>query len=122
MSRNPGSFHQLWLEREAAGRRLLELDARLANHTNELERHVIEDLAAPHGKRFLFDDFEGMTEESTSDREAMSAALQVPCWANGQPVISRTLRACVPGCACPCVRCALMRAAARDACAGVNPT
>ncbi len=73
--------------------------------------HVpIEDLRDPHGKRFLFDDIEGMPQQSTLPGEAVSASLKGALRDNGvcpgcMGVCVRE-RVCVP----PCMGCAQIHA------------
>lgn len=74
------SWHELWARKQRADREANEADAAVANHLGELERPDIEDLKDPHGKRFLFDDFEGMAQQTTSPPERVLACnLRAPC-------------------------------------------
>lgn len=99
------TWRSLWLKRQAAQSRLLELERELNGFVPEGDHSGIQDLSDPHGKRFLFDDIEGMAEQTTLRQEAMPAAPEVPSWGKELPVWSRTLRSCAPGCTCPCARC-----------------
>jgi hypothetical protein len=104
------TWHQLWQKRELADQLANAAAAALANYVEDEERHEIEDLEDTPGKRFLFDDPLKVARESTLAGEAPSRSSFGPLRANGDPVVSRSLRACLPGCTCPCVRCAFMRA------------
>jgi hypothetical protein len=107
------SWWELWRDRGAAERQLLSLERRLANYVAAEEGYEIEDLRDPHGKRFLFDDFEGMAQQSKKTPEAISASLKGGT-VTRQLVWARSgLQACLPGCACACDRCAYLRERAR---------
>jgi hypothetical protein len=103
------SWHELWARKRRADQLANEADSALANHLDELETPVIEDLRDPRGKRLLFDDFEGTAQQSTQAREAIPAAYLVPSVRNQQSWGRVRLRACLPGCACLCARCAWIR-------------
>jgi hypothetical protein len=107
------TFQQLWLKRQGASRRLLELERDLAIFVDPSDELPIEDLQDPHGKRFLFDDKEGMAKQTTSAREAILASSLRPSLANQLGWGRVRLRACGAGCACPCGRCAWLRARLR---------
>lgn len=107
------TFHDLWEQREQHARDLLAAERALATYVSDEDSHEIEDLRDPSGKRFLFDDIEGMAQQSTSAVEAILAASLVPNIANQTRWGRMRLRACTPGCACTCGRCAWIRARAR---------
>ena len=107
------SWHELWRRREAAAGRLLRLDQEVANFVEERDKRAISDLQDPHGKRFLFDDFEGMAQQTILRPQAILAACLVPSLANQARWSRARLRACLPGCACLCARCAYTRERAR---------
>ena len=115
------TFHELWLRREAAARRLLSLDTELANHVADTDRRVIADLSDPHRKRFLFDDSLRVAEEPTSLSQAMPASCMGPSLANQSLWGRARLRACAPACACLCDRCAYLRSRAYHARWGADP-
>jgi hypothetical protein len=107
------TFLQLWQRSQVADQLANDAAAAVANYVDDADRHAIEDLTDPLGKRFLFDGPRKVAQESTSVRRPPSRPSLRPLRANELPVVSRSLRACLPGCTCPCVRCALMCERAR---------
>jgi hypothetical protein len=103
------SWHELWLKRQLRAAQLLAAERRMVNFVEERDRRVIADLSDPHGKRFLFDDFEGMAQRSTSTAEATPGSSLSPSWANPQSFDRAYLSVCAPACTCPCMRCARAR-------------
>ncbi len=116
------SWLELWQQRNYISGQLERADRDLALYVDDEERHEIEDLTSTHGKRFLFDELGRTPNVSTSDAEAPSRSSLVPSLANQERWARARLRACTPGCACACARCAWMRARARHARWGADPT
>jgi hypothetical protein len=116
------TFHELWEQREQHAQDLLAAERALATYVADEDKHEIEDLRDPHGKRFLFDDSEGMAQQSTSAVEAILGASLVPNIANQTRWGRMRLRACIAPCSCLCGRCAWIRARARYERSGADPT
>jgi len=112
------TFHELWLQRNYFARSLLDADRDLATFVVDEEQHEIEDLKDPHGKRFLFDDIEGVPQQSTLPVEASSASSLAPNLGNQLKWGRMRLRACSASCVCACGRCAWIRAVTHHAAHG----
>jgi len=103
------SFTELWQRRERAARELLHAERAVETYVNDEDAAAYEDIFGVPRNRLRFDDFEGMAQQSTSAREATSAASTTPCWGNHWVAAPRALRPCRPGCTCTCVPCTLKR-------------
>ena len=111
---------ELWQLRERRSAELLLLDRVLANFVPDTDRRVIQDLTDPRGKRFLFDDFEGVAQQTISPDNPPSRPSLRPSWGNVLSFDRVRLRVCAPACTCPCVRCARARRPRWHACAPLH--
>jgi hypothetical protein len=109
------SFSELWARRAAAARQLLGLERQIESDLDEDEQAEYDDIFGIPRNRFVFDDFEGMPNQSTSPPEATLAGCTVPSLANQLIWARARLRACAPGCSCSCARCAYLCSRARHA-------
>ena len=102
------SWWQLWQLREKRAAEVLLLDQVLANHVEDEERHEIEDLADPRGKRFLFEPGKGMPQQSTSAEEATPAPANRPLLSSLTWRTHADMCELVPTCVRTCRTCALL--------------
>jgi len=116
------SFTDLWQRRERAARELLHAERAVETYVNDEDAAAFEDIFGAPRNRLRFDDCEGMAQQSTSAREAISAGYLRPSVANQQAWGRTRLRACSPGCTCLCARCAWTRDRARGRPYGHEPT
>jgi hypothetical protein len=97
---------RLWHQRQIKATRTQQAqrfhDLHIANQVAWREVVPIEDLRDPHGKRFLFDDFEGMAQQTTLLGDAIPAARMTPLQRylaqRGRPQMCVRERVCVPTC------------------------
>lgn len=106
----PTTFAELWRRRVHLQNLTIQVDRLIDAKRSNADWQPIEDLKYPSSNRFVFDDLEGVDQQSSSGREATSRSRMVPLL-RGElfPPFAR-VRECAPGCTCACDRCAWKRA------------